>query len=265
MRRYYIVSGILLIIPIIDLAVAAPVIVQNKRQTSVDVKHIPEDAITMLGKRAGEWDELGDLFLVNWDHFAKPEESSTARPSSSSQPSGPDRGRPDVGKLPPIPEEPFTVSEADHELEANALQNPGPPIESDHESTQVHAPLSSLVFPTWFHQDHALYGMMGSHPSRPNLGPSNSRLVAEEPLSRPASPTAFDADHEHQVVHLPTDSNHEMVDMPPSDPVSSPNPNRRSMGTNSLLEDPQPIDDTLNNAKELRLISRTARDVLNAA
>ena len=75
MRRYYIISGILLII---DLAVAAPVLVQEKRQADVDVVHIPEDAITMLGKRG---DELDKLWLKLFKHpenyfFEKPEASS---------------------------------------------------------------------------------------------------------------------------------------------------------------------------------------------
>ncbi|KAN0123263.1 hypothetical protein V8E52_003216 [Russula decolorans] len=54
MRRYDIVSGILLILSIIDFALAAPVLVQEKRQASVDVVHIPKDVITVLGKRGSE-------------------------------------------------------------------------------------------------------------------------------------------------------------------------------------------------------------------
>jgi hypothetical protein len=53
MRRYYIVSGIFLILPIIDFALAAPVLVQEKRQTGVDMVHISKDVITVLERRAG--------------------------------------------------------------------------------------------------------------------------------------------------------------------------------------------------------------------
>jgi hypothetical protein len=209
MRRYYVVSGILLVLPIIDFAVTAPVLVQEKRQASVD-------AITMLGKRG---DELNWLRLTKYfeNYFPKPEESSAARPSSSSPPSGPADGWTDITQpQPSIPEEPSPVSSPDRDhappkpgsLTETGYESmkgdapPGPSTESDHDLTGVHAPLSSPVFSTWFHPDH---GLMGAHVPQPNLGPSNPspltgsdsdhRLVAEEPPSRPASPTEFDADH----------------------------------------------------------------------
>jgi hypothetical protein len=108
MRRYYIVSGILLILPIIDFAVAAPALVQEKRQVGVDAVHIPEAAITMLEKRGDELNELWFNYLSHFEnYFAKPEESSVARPPPSSPPSGPKDGWTDVSQpLPSIPEEP---------------------------------------------------------------------------------------------------------------------------------------------------------------
>jgi hypothetical protein len=254
MRRYYIVSGILLILPIIDFALTAPVLVQEKRQAGVDAVH---EAMTILGKRG---DDLTGLFLIYEDHFAKPEESSAARPSSSSPPSGSDHGWTNVEKpLPSTPEESLPVSSPDH-----APPNPGLSTESDHELTGAHAPLSSPVIPTWFLTDH---GFTGPHAPQAN---SDNRLVVEEPPSRPASPTGFDADHEYQMVHppppLPTESDHEMVDVPPSSPASLKNPNRRSMNADSRLENLQSISDALKgNAKESRRISGTARDVLNVA
>jgi hypothetical protein len=70
MRLYYIVSGILLILPIINLVVTAPVLVQEKLQARVDVVHMPKDAGTKLGKRGGELDELWvKLFGYPEDHF----------------------------------------------------------------------------------------------------------------------------------------------------------------------------------------------------
>jgi len=53
MRRYDIVSGIILILSFIDFAIAAPVLVQEKHQAGVDVVHIPKDVMTVLGKRVG--------------------------------------------------------------------------------------------------------------------------------------------------------------------------------------------------------------------
>ena len=64
MRRYNIVSGILLILSVIDFALAAPVLVQEKRQASVDGVHIPRDAITVLGKRGNaELEKLLDEYF----------------------------------------------------------------------------------------------------------------------------------------------------------------------------------------------------------
>jgi hypothetical protein len=65
MRRYDIVSGILLILSIIDFALAAPVFVQEKRQAWVDVMHIPKDVITVFGKR---WEE--DLKTL-WEKYSR--------------------------------------------------------------------------------------------------------------------------------------------------------------------------------------------------
>ncbi|KAI0276419.1 hypothetical protein BGY98DRAFT_1187788 [Russula aff. rugulosa BPL654] len=111
----HIVSGIFLIFLIINFAVAAPVLVQEKLQARVDVVHIPKHAVTMLGKRAGEldeilWDAEGHYF-VRPEYSAKPGESSATRPSSSSRPSGLADGPTDVEQpQPSIPEQPSQVS-----------------------------------------------------------------------------------------------------------------------------------------------------------
>jgi hypothetical protein len=49
MRRYDIFSGILLILSIIDFALAAPVLVQEKRRAGLDVVHMPKNVIPALG------------------------------------------------------------------------------------------------------------------------------------------------------------------------------------------------------------------------
>ena len=112
-RLYYIVSGILLILPI-NFAVAAPMLAQQKPESHVDVVHMPEDAMTMLGKRAGEFDKLfQDIFGdTESESFAIPEESATL-PSSSSQPSGPADESMTVEKPQPSIEEPPQVSSPD--------------------------------------------------------------------------------------------------------------------------------------------------------
>jgi hypothetical protein len=192
--------------------------------------HIPEDAIITLGKRG---DDLNELIVTFEDHFAKPEESSVARPSSSSPPSGPDHGWTDVEKpLPSNPEMPSPVSspdhappnpstmpDADHELVgAHEPPNPGASTESDQEPTAVHALLSSPVFPAWFLTDH---GYKGPHAPTPDSWfDSDHRLVVEEPPSRPASPTESGVYYEHPPPPpsprsaSPMESDHEMVDVP---------------------------------------------------
>jgi len=92
MHLYNIVSWILPL-PIIDFAVAAPVLAQERLQVHVDVGHILKDAMTTLGKRGGELDKMfHDIFGNTEDHFVRPDspedfakqdESSATRPSSS--------------------------------------------------------------------------------------------------------------------------------------------------------------------------------------
>ena len=94
MRRYYIVTGILLILSIIDFdfALAAPV--QGKHQARVDVVHMSKDLTTVLEKR---WDEgLEKLGEEYFKMSRKPVESSGTHPSSSSASLGPDHGSADV-------------------------------------------------------------------------------------------------------------------------------------------------------------------------
>jgi hypothetical protein len=90
MRRYDIVSGILLILSIIDFALAAPVLVQKKRQASVNVVHIPKDVITVLEKRGD--DDIEKLVGEFFETSEKPVESSDAHAPSSSAPPEPDYG-----------------------------------------------------------------------------------------------------------------------------------------------------------------------------
>ena len=92
MRRYYIVSGILLVLPIIDFAAAAPALVAEKCQAGVDVALIPEDAVTVLGKRAGT-EELGNLLekfkVLDFDEGLAEVEPGAKRlkPNPNSRPS----------------------------------------------------------------------------------------------------------------------------------------------------------------------------------
>jgi hypothetical protein len=109
MRLYYTVFEILLILRIIDFAVAAPVLVQVKSQAGVEAVHKPEDAMTMFEKRAGK--EVDDLFL---QIFGEGHSSPTAEELPALSPPPAD-GSMDVNQqLPSILKEPLPVSSPDH-------------------------------------------------------------------------------------------------------------------------------------------------------
>jgi hypothetical protein len=130
MHRCYIAFGILLILPIVDFAVAAPVLVQRKPQAGVHVVHTTEDARTKLGKRGFDrFDELSLIFGHPESHFpAKPEKPPATRPSSSSQSSGPADVSTNVEQpIPSIPEGPSQVASTSH----------APPIPGDDELDRV--------------------------------------------------------------------------------------------------------------------------------
>jgi len=110
MRGYNIVSGILLVLPIINFAVAAPALLPEKRQAGVDMAHIPEDAVTMLGKRVNPGEELDEPFLKKISGFSflddvlfepeakapKPEPKRSNPGSSNPGPSNPGPSKPVV-------------------------------------------------------------------------------------------------------------------------------------------------------------------------
>jgi hypothetical protein len=119
MHLYHTVFGTLFILRIIDFAVAAPVLVQVKPQARVEVAHKPEDAMTMLEKRAGK--EVDDLLLQIFGegHSSPTAEELPATHLSLSPP--PADGSMDVNQqLPSIPEEQSPVSGPGH-----ASQSPG--------------------------------------------------------------------------------------------------------------------------------------------
>ena len=104
MRRYYIVSGILLILSIraINFALAAPILPQEKRQARVVVVHMPKDMRSVFGKRGVE--DLEKAVAEYFKTTIKTTESSDAHASSSS---AQDHGSTDVGQAaPPNPASP---------------------------------------------------------------------------------------------------------------------------------------------------------------
>ena len=124
MSLYYTISVILLILPSINFAVSAPLLVREKPQARIGAKVVqwnaPEGAIRMLGKRGNELNELWlKLFGHPESYFLPPElyELSAEHPSSNPSdlpPSGPADMPMDVEQLQQyIPEEPPQVSRPD--------------------------------------------------------------------------------------------------------------------------------------------------------
>ena len=125
MRRYDIVSGILLILSVIDFVLLAPVLVQEKRQACVDVAHIPKDVIPVLGKRVD--DEFAKLLQEYAEKLGKLVQSSRAHASSSSNPPGFDYGSNTVVQAPVL----------DPALSDAHASSSSAPLEPDHESKNL--------------------------------------------------------------------------------------------------------------------------------
>ena len=226
----YKLSGILLIVPIVDFALAVPVKVQENRQARPDMAEIPEYPISMLGKRGKIEEVAGDrvetLIPKIENYFGKPEESSAAAegPSSSAPP------------------------EAGHVSTNAPAPNPGPSTQPPYVmNTGLKGPLSSSMFPKWFHSDNAILDVHGSQPIPADSG---HRAVTEEPPSPTrGSPTGSEASFES-------------VGGSPSGSVSSTDPSRESMSADPSLEDIQTDNDSLKDrTRESRRNSGTSEDV----
>jgi hypothetical protein len=177
MRRYHIVSGILLILSIIDFALAAPVLVQQKRQAGVAAVHMPKDVITVLGKRLDE-EELAEL-LKTW---GKPVDSSDSHASSSSAPSSSAQPGPDHGST--------NVVQSPEPNPASSTANPGL-------LTEPSSPSSTVAIPDSF-QDRF-------NAAWDNRKSDKGSVTSMEPLFTPGpSEYGSDDDLEWATAHLPS-------------------------------------------------------------
>ena len=194
MRRYDIVTGILLILSIIDFALAAPVLVQEPHQARVDVVHIPKDAITVLRKR---WEEdlekLGEGFLKT---VGKPAESSDSTLSSSLAPSaGPDHGSTNIVQA-PAPNPASSTANPDPSMEPSSCS----PSTSSRQGLRARG--SCLTKLAKFLSDEDDFGMVGS------MGTDGLGGGLYEPLSQyDPGPTlggyGYESDHKWMVAPAP--------------------------------------------------------------
>lgn len=103
MRRYNMITGILLILSIVDFALAAPVSVQEDDAHFAAVK-IPESVTTVMGKRLGEeLEKLGEEYFKTSE---KTVDSSGTHLPSSSAPSETDHGSTNDVQSPTQPTQP---------------------------------------------------------------------------------------------------------------------------------------------------------------
>ena len=228
MRLYYIVSGIL-ILSITGLAVAAPVPGQQKHQPGAHVVHIPEDAITVLGKRGDEWKVLHKLRILSL--FGKPEDSEATH-SSSSEPA--DRVT-DVNQ--PSPSN--TASE-----ESLLVSSTASSTKSQYESMdwEPSGPASSTMF-----SENENHELMGAH-SLPNPGPSlGSDVEMVDVLPPPIESGVKTVDMPASLGSAPPIGLDRDKGVPPS--MSSTNPGRLSIaggplpvGSAPIGPDPEMVD-----------------------
>jgi hypothetical protein len=218
MRRYNIVSGILLILSFIDFALAAPVLVQEKRQAWVNLMHIPKDVIIMLGKR---WDEdlekLWGEYFDNSGHLQESGnlESPATYTSSSSAPSEPDHGSTSVVQAAPAPN---PASSAPNPY--LSIEPPSPPLSKA--STQ----------PSWVDRYGAMWDEAWPYDD-------DEELTVHEPQYTPTGSGKGD-DELHGPLYTPTssgygssgyDSDYEFTKAHALQPNPHPRPSDSSTGT----------------------------------
>ena len=200
MRRYNVVSGVLFVLPIINFALAAPALVQEKRHAFVDVVHKLDDAeIIVLGKR------VEDPLDLMWNKYfekmwGKPEVSSATHAPSSSAPSTPGHGSTNVI------EEPAPNS-------ASTAANPGHALVEQTSPSSVVSPMPEWEGIVPAGPDDQLHGPPPT-PSSSNIGSDNEITEITEthsPQSNPKlnpSPAAnsdsdFDWEHWQNKVDTP--------------------------------------------------------------
>jgi hypothetical protein len=237
MRRHdmLLVSGIFLILSIIDFTLAAPVLVQEKRQACVDVVHIPRDVITILEERGGE--EVEMLAEEYFKMGENPAESSDAHASSNSAPPRPDHD----------------ANESTNEVHAPA-SNPALPTANLQLLKDV---LGSSSSASLIDSDEGGWWYEGDGDHEPQMGD----------VQQPDPGLSTDSDVEWN--YYPVSEVH-----PPSTSAGSPSSqipewtdleldlDHQSLSMDSQPEDPQAaINAEKGNAKELHSISGTAGDI----
>jgi hypothetical protein len=167
MRRNNIVSQIFLTLTVITFALAAPVLVQEKREACVDGVHVPRDVIAVLRKRA-----LGEDLYMIWDglwHF----ENMWGKPAQN------------------------LADSEEHELEVF----PPPPNQAEEHVQEVHAPQPNLAQVQAPEVDAPPPNLAGAHVPEmhvPPYDPPNSDSASESMVfDDDAPPGSPQSGHSH--------------------------------------------------------------------
>jgi hypothetical protein len=284
MRRYDIVSGILLVLPFVDFALAAPVLVQEKQR---------QDVITVFGKRSGlgeTYDEIDKAVKEYFENFGNPFEATGVHAtSSSSRPlAGPDHG---ILQAPPQnspaseadlypwkePSSPSALSESsgsiatsfppprliftpDEQGIANLPEQHGTSdaISDNAGSNKGDYMLQYSPTSSGYDSDRAFFD--ANPPPQPNHALPTTDSGSETDSD---SESNFNWNYWMNPEHFPTprpvsatEPGHEGVTPPSTDPES------RSLGTDSQPEDPQAETYA---TRGIAKVSGTVRDVRNLA
>src|SRR6266403_2556238 len=237
MRRYNIVSRVLLILSVTNIALAAPVLVQENHPACVDVVHVPMNVITVLGKRMDEYVRLiEDFERSGLLHYERPEDP----PSESSSEHG-SQPNSELGSQP------------------NSEHSSQPSSESSSEHGSMESHTSILSIPLSWNPDRESMYVDTDAPA-----PSQKSSTESEYSHTPSSSPEWSTESEHW--HTPPS---EHWHTPPSSLGSSTESDSDSdrwstisnaPSTESQFENLQAVDQELKGkAKVERRISGTAR------
>ena len=203
MHRYNVVSRTLLILTVITFALAAPLLVQEKRQACVDVMQVPEDMITMLEKRARDedlewlWNEFGLRYHENEGNLDQAVHPELAPPPNAPPPNPADVQEPEIHAPPPNPAE-AQVPEG--------YEPPPNPV--DVQEPEIHAP--------------PLNPAEAQMPEGYEPPQNPVEVQVPEVHAQPPNPAEAQVPEEHEPPQYAADSDHESMDLDDDAPPASP-------------------------------------------
>jgi hypothetical protein len=247
MRRYYTVPLILLILSIINFALAAPVLIPERCQVCVGVARVPKDVITVLRKRGDRLEMMEKLFK-DFDRLW----GSSPRLPSSSAPLESGHGSMQV-QVPPA--SPASSTESDWDPESLVWHPPAHPptpitaSSTEHDSEDESMP--SLVSASDLDRES-----MDADHDAPASGPESSMGSGPSHTLPPTPESSTGSEHWYTPPSTPGGSNSESEHW--YTPPSSPDSGRFPIGMHSSGSD----SDRRSTISRMRRAFQTANDAL---